>query len=185
MKITKGQIIQTASDIADRDGLSKVSLKVVATALEIRTPSLYNHIDSLDSLLLEVAHVGMREMNHQMTQSAIGISGDAAIQAIAAAYLTFMIAHPGIYETIQWAAWHQNDETKQILSDYHSLISKLVLSCGLTMKDTDFVVELLEGFLHGYTTQQLGNALSNPDAAKKKLASAMEVVLLGIHQKYQ
>ncbi|MGL4368807.1 MAG: TetR/AcrR family transcriptional regulator, partial [Spirochaetota bacterium] len=107
MGITEKQIIQTASEIADRDGLSGVSLKAVAEALRIRTPSLYNHIDSLEGLLRGVAHCGMREMNYLMTQAAVGNSGDAAIKSVGVAYLSFMIAHPGVYETIQWASWHK------------------------------------------------------------------------------
>ncbi len=185
MRITKKQILQTASDIADQDGLSGVSLKAVAAALQIRTPSLYNHIDSLEGLLLEVAHSGMREINHQITQTTVGISGDTAIQSAGEAYLCFMIAHPGVYETIQWATWHQNNETEQILSDYHCLMGKLVLSCGLNIAELDPVVRLLEGFLHGYATQQLGSALAQPDVAFADMSSALDVVLLGIHQKYQ
>lgn len=185
MRTTKEIVIQTASEIADRDGLSGVSLKAVAAMLQIRTPSLYNHIDSLEELLREVAHTGMREMNNQMTQAAVGISGDAAIQAIGIAYLRFMIAHPGVYETIQWASWHQNSQTKQLFSDYHSLLEKLVLSCGLSIADSGLIVRLLEGFLHGYTTQQLGRALANPDAITLDMASALDIVLLGIHQRYQ
>lgn len=185
MRITIEKIIQTASEIADREGLSGISLKAVAAVLQIRTPSLYNHIDSLECLLREVAHSGMREINHQMTQAAVGISGDTAIQSAGVAYFRFMIAHPGVYETIQWATWHQNNETEEILSDYHCLMGKLVLSCGLSITEPNPVVRLLEGFLHGYATQQLGSALSQPDDAIADMSSALDVVLLGIHQKYQ
>ncbi len=56
MKTTKEAVIRAASDLADEKGLNNVSLKSVAEKLNIRTPSLYNHIESLDHLLLEVAH---------------------------------------------------------------------------------------------------------------------------------
>ena len=36
MKTTKADVIQTAADIADKNGLSNVSLKVVAESLNIR-----------------------------------------------------------------------------------------------------------------------------------------------------
>ena len=185
MRTTKELVIQTASEIADRDGLSGVSLKAVAAALQIRTPSLYNHIGSLEELLREVAHAGMREMNRLMVEAAVGISGDGAIKAVGRAYLRFMIAHPGVYETIQWASWHQSSQTKQLLADYHALLEKLVLSFGLRAGELQPAAALLEGFLHGYTTMQLGRALSAPETAEEALSSALEVILLGIHQKYQ
>jgi hypothetical protein len=43
----------------------------------------------------------------------------------------------------------------------------------------------LEGFLHGYATQLLGSALAQLDVAFTDMSSALDVVLLGIHQKYQ
>ena len=44
MRVTKAEVIKTASDMADRNGLHNVSLKAIAENLGIRTPSLYNHI---------------------------------------------------------------------------------------------------------------------------------------------
>ena len=45
MKTTKEAVIKTTSDLADEKGLNNVSLKAVAQKLNIRTPSLYNHIE--------------------------------------------------------------------------------------------------------------------------------------------
>ena len=107
MRVSKKMIIQTASDIADKNGLNSVSLKTVADKLNIKTPSLYNHIKSLAELLREVAHNGMRVMNERMSKVAIGKTGIEAIQLISIEYLNYMIEHPGIYETIQWAGWNE------------------------------------------------------------------------------
>ncbi|WP_236734342.1 TetR/AcrR family transcriptional regulator [Clostridioides difficile] len=82
MRVSREIVIQATSDIVNKDGLNKVSLKVIAEKLGIRTPSLYNHIESLDDLLLEVAHKGMREMNSQMIKATIGNFGDTAIKCI-------------------------------------------------------------------------------------------------------
>ena len=101
MRVTKTAVVQTASDIADKKGLSSLSLKTVAEALDIRTPSLYNHIEGLDDLLRGVAHNGMRTTNERMCRTAIGKSGDTAIRYVGIEYLNFMIEHPGVYETIQ------------------------------------------------------------------------------------
>ena len=51
MKTTKEAVIKATSDLADEKGLNNVSLKAVAQKLNIRTPSLYNHIESLDKQL--------------------------------------------------------------------------------------------------------------------------------------
>lgn len=184
MRITKEDVIQVASDIADKNGLDCVSLKAVAEKLNIRTPSLYNHIDSLENLLIEVAHKGMREMNEKMTKVAIGNSGDAAIKSVSIEYMNYVIEHPGIYETIQWASWHGTKEIEDIFENYTSLLTTLILSCNLKSDNTNEILNLLTGVIHGYATLQLRYALTNPDKARKKLCDTMDIVLTGIHQKY-
>lgn len=185
MRTTKELVIQAACGIADRDGLSGVTLKAVAEALELRTPSLYNHIDSLDGLLREVAYYGMSEMNRKMSRAVIGVSGDTAICELATEYFRYMIAHPGIYETIQWASWHSDDRIIQALSEYRGLLEKLLRSLDLRTAELKPLISLLSGFLHGYTTQCLGNALAAPEQAIEEMQCALQIVLLGIHQKYR
>ena len=57
MRVTRAEVIKTASDMADRNGLHNVSLKAIAENLGIRTPSLYNHIGSLDELPVSYTHL--------------------------------------------------------------------------------------------------------------------------------
>jgi len=184
MKTTKADVIQTAADIADKNGLSNVSLKAVAESLNIRTPSLYNHIDSLESLLREIANNGMKTMNERMMQAAIGKIGDDAVKSVGITYLDYMIEHPGIYETIQWATWHGTEETGKIFDNYLSLLKTLALSCNFNPTNIDEILNLLTGVLHGYTTLQLRYALSRPDEVRTALSIALDTVLTGLHQKY-
>lgn len=184
MKITKDAVIQAAAQIADAKGLNSLSLKAVAEKLSIKTPSLYNHIDSLDDLFRAVAHSGMREMNERMKQAAIGTMGTAAINAIAVEYLNYMIEHPGVYETIQWAAWHATDETAAIFDDYLSLCITLISSCDFDHAQTNEILAMLTGMIHGYTTLQLNHALSEPDSVRHGLCDALDALLTGIQIKY-
>lgn len=97
-------------------------MKALADVLEIRTPSLYNHIDNIDDLRREVAHAGMIDMNTQMVDSPIGKTGEDAIKAIADSYLKYMIRHLGVYDTIQWASWHRDIQPHSL--DMHLMSRK-------------------------------------------------------------
>ena len=169
MRVTKAEVIKTASDMADRNGLHNVSLKAIAENLGIRTPSLYNHIGSLDELLREIAHSGMRTMNEKMIRAAIGKTGDSALKLVAVEYLNYMIEHPGVYEIIQWASWNGTEETAIIFNDYLSLLKTLICSCGFNPDKTTEILSMVTGMLHGYTTLQLRYAFSNPDKVRKEL----------------
>ena len=178
MKVTKAVVIDTASQIADEKGLHNVSLKIIAEELNIKTPSLYNHIDNLDNLLLEVAHKGMRTMNERLERVAIGKAGDAAIKAVGIEYLNFMIEHPGIYETIQWATWNGSAETIDIFEHYTTLLKTLILSCQLQEDHVEEILSILTGILHGYTTLQLRFAFDNPEQVRSNLSNALDTILL-------
>ncbi len=180
MRLTKDDVITAASEIADTHGLDHVTLKAVAEQLGIRTPSLYNHIGSLDDLLRDIAHKGMRKMNTGMTQAAIGVSGVEAVSAVSRAYFDYLIARPGVYETIQWAGWHGNAETAAIFGEYRELLEKIVTSCGVKGEETDAVTDMLTGFLHGYCTLQLGKALKDRDGAVMGLLSGVDTLMRGI-----
>lgn len=185
MRVNKIAVVEAASEIADEKGLNNVSLKAVAEKLGIRTPSLYNHIDSLDNLLREVAHTGMLAMNKQMTQAAIGNTGDVAIKKVGIEYLNYMIEHPGIYETIQWATWHGTEETGKIFNAYTELLTTLLTSCNLQESHIDKALNIMTGILHGYTTLQLRYAFSEPEKVREQLVEAIDTVLNGFYQKYR
>ena len=184
MKTTKEAVIQAASNIADENGLNNLSLKAVAEKLNIRTPSLYNHISCLDDLLRAVAHNGMRQMNEQMKQTAIGKAGVTAIKAAAIEYLNYMIIHHGVYETIQWAAWHGTEETAAVYDDYLSFLITLIKSCDFAPEYTNEILDMLTGIIHGFTTLQLRYAFSNPDKVRNDLSSALDTLLSGVQLKY-
>lgn len=184
MRLTRDAVIQAASELVDETGLHRISLKIIAEKLHIRTPSLYNHIDSLDDLLREIAHQGMATMNHNMAQAAIGISGDAALQAAAVVYLNYAIQHPGVYETIQWATWNGSTETERLLEDYLAFLARLIQSCHFQKEKTQEIQKILTGVLHGYVTLQLRLALVHPDEVRAGLYDTLDTVLLGLHAKY-
>ena len=183
MRIHRDMVIETASRIADERGLSGVSLKAVAQELGIRTPSLYNHIDSLDGLLLLVAHGGMRRMNEEMMHAALGNAGEDALCRVAEAYLEYMTVHPGVYETIQWATWHGTEETGRIFAEYEKLLTTLLYSCGFRENQVQEGCRILAGLLHGYTTLQLSRAFGDAETVKKEVQRAVRILLSGMYRK--
>ena len=183
MRVTRADVIEAAAQLADQRGLNGVSLKAVAEALQLRAPSLYNHVASLEELLQAVAHQGMREMNARMERAAVGVSGEEAILAVSTAYLRAMIDHPGVYETIQWAAWHGTEETRALLGQYRALLETLLRPLGL-QEGLEEALDLLAGTLHGYGSTQLGRAIADPDRAENALRRAISAVLSGIRLTY-
>ena len=53
--MTSSDVIDTAQAVADEVGLDRLTLVAIADRLEIKPPSLYNHVDGLDGILRELA----------------------------------------------------------------------------------------------------------------------------------
>ncbi len=48
--ISRERIIETAANLSNKAGLENLSLKMIAEELKIKSPSLYNHVSSLDDI---------------------------------------------------------------------------------------------------------------------------------------
>jgi AcrR family transcriptional regulator len=57
----RDRIVRTAIAIADADGLAEVSMRRVATALDVATMSLYRHVGSKDELIVHMIDAAVAE----------------------------------------------------------------------------------------------------------------------------
>ena len=54
-------IIETSARLSNKVGLDNLSLKMIAEELDIKSPSLYNHISSLDEIKERLMLYGWKE----------------------------------------------------------------------------------------------------------------------------
>lgn len=62
---TRTGILQTAKDIARREGWQAVSIRKIADAIEYSAPVVYDYFDSKDRLLDEVRNEGFRHLRQE------------------------------------------------------------------------------------------------------------------------
>lgn len=94
--LTRGQVVDAAERIADEEGLDAVTLARVARDLGVRPPSLYNHVEGRDALQRELALRGLEGMAAAWRDATVGLAGDDALRALATAYRTYALEHPGL-----------------------------------------------------------------------------------------
>ncbi len=97
-KVTLESNFKSSGRIADINGINEVTLASVANKLQIKTPSLYNHIDGLGELRKITINIWNRTVIQRLIQSTIGVAGDDAVRALGKAYITFARNHSGLYE---------------------------------------------------------------------------------------
>ena len=73
-------MITTSARLSNEVGLNNLSLKMIAEELNIKSPSLYNHISSLDDIKEKLMICGWKELGEKATESAVGVAGYEALR---------------------------------------------------------------------------------------------------------
>src|SRR5688572_33234920 len=83
--------------VADDVGFDRLSLAAIAARVGVRLPSLYKHVESLDSLRREVTLRALDDLAAAVSPAVAGRSGEEALRALAGAYRDHGRRHPGGY----------------------------------------------------------------------------------------
>ena len=98
--LTKETVIDAAVALIEKNGVASFSLRNLASALEIRVSSLYNHISGQNELLTEVGTRAVTLLTAMEEEAIAGKETDEALFALADAYRLFAGEHPELYRII-------------------------------------------------------------------------------------
>ena len=176
-KITKEIIIDIALEILDQEGMEGVTIKNVAVQLDIKSPSLYNHVANLEDLLDMAAHRSMRNLYDKLMVASIGLEKKEALWAIAQEYRNFAKKYPGQYELAQHVKLWKSDETKQISGQIVAIFSKILQKYTLTEDEAIHFIRTLRSYLHGFTLLEMNHAFGLPQELEKSFKIGLEMIL--------
>jgi AcrR family transcriptional regulator len=176
-------ILQTATEIADKDGLDAVTLATLAKKLGIRPPSLYNHIEGLHGLRKQLAVYGLEQLYKTMAQAAIGRSGDDAVHALGNAYVTFARTHPGLYEATLQAPDPQDTDLQRASQEIVSLTLRVLHAYDLDDETALHAVRGLRSMFHGFASLEQKGGFGLPLDHDVTLRFLIDTFLTGIHRK--
>lgn len=96
-KLSRAAIINAALTFLDREGWDALTINALAGRLGTKGPSLYNHLDSLDDLRRSVRIRVVDDILHLLSTVAAGRTRHDAVMAMASAYRSYALHHPGRY----------------------------------------------------------------------------------------
>ena len=155
--IDRDDVIEAALTIVDRDGLDALSLKAVADALDVQSPSLYSHVDGLSGLLDALALAVTAEFGEILRDSVVGVAGDDAVAAFAHAYRDWATTRPGRYE-LPWRRVARADKRAAGRSAIETM-DRVLASFGLVGAEATAAGRTLRAALHGFSTLEAADAL--------------------------
>jgi AcrR family transcriptional regulator len=174
-------VVRTASALADAEGLEAVTLARVAAALEVRSPSLYSHVDGLAGLRRALALDAARRLGVDMAAAAVGNEGVEALRAIAVAYRSFAAAHPGAYATILTTPAEADDA--EVYTVFAAQLPPIVTALEALGVAPDEVIAVIRGFrsaLHGFVSLEASGGFGLPGDVDRSFDLMVDLLLDGV-----
>jgi AcrR family transcriptional regulator len=160
--LSTASVVAAAADIADADGLDALTLARLAATVGVRTPSLYNHVGSLDDVRRRVALVAVRELAETMRDAAVGRAGEDALIAVAAAYRAYARERPGRYAATQHAPAAADDELTAAAGAAVEVLLAILRGYGLEGDDAIHAARGVRSALHGFVALEAGGGFGLP-----------------------
>ena len=155
--LDQDDVIGAALTIVDADGLGALSLKAVADALDVQSPSLYSHVDGLNGLLDALAIAVTTEFGETLRDSVVGVAGDDAVAAFANEYRKWATDNPGRYEL----SLRKVDSADKLSAGRSAIdtMDRVLSAYGLAGADATAAGRTLRAALHGFSTLEAADAL--------------------------
>ena len=137
-------------ELVDSIGTDKLTLKTLAEKLGVRSPSLYNHFNSLSDLHSALMLYGWKQLEYRVMQAAIGKSKDDAIKSMCVAYLEFSMEHIGLFSVMQSYNQHISKETETATIGLIDTMLQVLSAYNLSEENKVHIIRVFRSFLQGY-----------------------------------
>ena len=160
--LDRAAVRAVAGDVADAEGLDAVTVARVAAELEVRGPSIYNHVAGRDGLVRGIALTAVRALTAELRRAAVGRSEEDALVGVAAAYRAYAKAHPGRYDAMQRAPAADDDELLAAAAEVVELLTDILRGWQLAPDDRIHAVRAVRSALHGFVDLERVGGFGRP-----------------------
>lgn len=161
-RISLDRLVDEAIHLVDSGGEEALSLTALAARLEVKPPSLYNHVDSLDGVRYLLAVRGMNEVLDRLRDAASGREGRAALRAVAHAQRAFARERPGLYALTQTSYEGRDDTLERLGREAVEVVTGVLHGYGIEGEDALHATRALRSALAGFALLENGAGFGMP-----------------------
>ncbi len=181
-RLTLATLTSAAVGVVDSNGFDALTLTAVADELGVATSTLYTHIGGLDGLKHLVAEAATRNLTGQIRNSAIGISGPAALLAMAVAYRDFALDHPGQFASTLLPPRVGNGDLADANAELLRVFVLVYRGAGLDDDESHLAARAMRSAIHGFLAiEHITGSRAEHDAEYRYLLGALQRGLLQRH----
>jgi AcrR family transcriptional regulator len=178
--LSPAAVVAAAAALADADGLEALTLARIAASVGVRTPSLYNHVASLEDVRRRLALIGLSELAGAMRDAAVGRARDDALIAMAHAYRDYATRHPGRYAATQRAPAEEDPDLVAAATRAVEVLLAILRGYGLEGDDAIHAARAVRSALHGFVALETGGGFGLPVALDTSFDRMVAAVARGL-----
>ncbi len=161
-RISREQLVDEAVLLVDEFGPDGLSLATLAARLDVKPPSLYNHVDGLDGVLYALALRALEELVERFHRAAVGRAGRDALEAIAWGYRDFARDHPGLFALTQRSFEGRDEALAALGRDAVEVVTAVLHGYGLDGDDALHATRVLRSALTGFVALEQNGGFGLP-----------------------
>ena len=155
--LTTEIVVDTATDIANAEGLDAITLTRVAKHLNASQPALYRHVDSYDDLIRLLGLRGRDELFTRLSEAAVGLAGSDAVKAMGRAWRQTVKDVPGLYAATDRYPCAGDDELEAAVDRIVDLLGQALAPFDLCDDDRVHAARTLRSAFHGFAHLEAGD----------------------------
>ncbi len=155
-------VIKDAVRLVDEDGLEQLSLARLAEHLEVKVPSLYNHVAGLPGLKSALAKYCLRELLDQLTRAVMGKARTEAIFALADAFRDYARTTPGRYMLTLRAPAPDDAEWQELGQQSVGVARAVLAPYRLGEETTIHAIRSLRSIVQGFISLEMADGFAIP-----------------------
>lgn len=179
--LNRKMVVDAAAEMIQERGMHSFTMRELAAHMHVKAASLYNHIESMDALLIDVARLTIERLVEAMDAAIQGKAGAAAIFALSEAYMRFGKAHFEWYKLI--LSLPLSDDPKLAESPKRIIEPILQALDGFKLGDVQRMHQqrILRSIMHGFLTQEACGYFSHfPIDVQESYRLAVECFIRGL-----
>ena len=180
--LSKEEIIEKAARLANEKGLAYLSVTTLSEYLNIKKPSLYNHMKTIDDIHKDIMVYGWRKVSEEIVE---GIdSGDPRenLMTYGRKCYAFAMENPGVFEAMLWYNKYSDDTLLAATEGLYKFFFKQTDDLKVDRTMANHLLRTYRAFLEGFIMLQIHNSFGNPISIEESFEISLNVLAKGMEQ---
>lgn len=173
------KVVKKAAELANQKGMSYVTMKTLAEYLGIKTPSLYNHVQSQDDLYEKIMIYGWMQISDRIMNAANDLHGEDALRTFSQVFFQYAIENKGIFEAMMWYNKYSNPALEKATEKIYTVFFSITNELGIPFDKANHLLRTYRAFLQGFAALVIHDSFGNPISIQESFDISIDVLIEG------